>query len=135
MTSSVSGGNLSLHELWQRSINFKRMAETATDQEEKNQLERLAQYYDQEYRTQTHIAFIQRQNKPQSTAQNKTTLIDLIIRDVAEIERDPLLGQHPDEMRVTADELRNILEARFEEVDRVEREQMDHEQYQSTVSA
>ena len=62
-------------------------------------------------------------------------MIDLIIRDVAEIERDPLLDQAPDEMRVTADKLRAILESRFEAEDRAEREQMDHEQYQSTVSA
>lgn len=40
-------------------------------------------------------------------------LIDLIIRDVAEIERDPLPGQSPDEMRVTENELRAILEERF----------------------
>jgi hypothetical protein len=33
-----------------------------------------------------------------------------IIREVAEIERDPLPGQNPEEMRVTADELRAILE-------------------------
>ena len=63
------------------------------------------------------------------------TVIDLIIRDVAEIERDPLPGQSADEMRVTADELRAILEQRFEAEDRADREQMDHEQYQSTVSA
>lgn len=40
-------------------------------------------------------------------------IIDLIIRDVAEIERDPLPGQPGDEMRVTADELRAILEQRI----------------------
>ena len=38
------------------------------------------------------------------------TLIANIIREVAEIERDPLPGQPDDEMRVTADELRAILE-------------------------
>lgn len=62
-------------------------------------------------------------------------LIDLIIRDVAELERSPLPGMHEDDMLVTAEELRAILEARFEEADRAEREQMDHQQYQSTVSA
>ena len=38
-------------------------------------------------------------------------LIANIIREVAEIERNPLPGQPDDEMRVTADELRAILEA------------------------
>jgi hypothetical protein len=40
-------------------------------------------------------------------------LINLIIRDVAELERDPLRDQCPDEMRVTADELQVILEDRL----------------------
>ena len=62
-------------------------------------------------------------------------LIDLIIRDVAELGRNPLPGMHEDDMLVTAEELRAILEARFEEADRAEREQMDYQQYQSTVSA
>lgn len=62
-------------------------------------------------------------------------MIDLIIRDVAEIVRDPLPGQSDNEMRVTEGELRTILETRFDALDRAEREQMDHEQYQSTVSA
>ena len=42
-----------------------------------------------------------------------TPLIDLIVRDVAEIERDPLPGQPDEEMRITADELRAILEDRL----------------------
>jgi hypothetical protein len=62
-------------------------------------------------------------------------LINLIIRDVAELVRNPLPGMHEDDMLVTANQLRTILEARFEEADRAEREQMDHQQYQSTVSA
>ena len=60
---------------------------------------------------------------------------EAIIRDVAELERNPLPGMREEDMLVTADELRAILEARFEEADHAERQQMDHEQYQSTVSA
>jgi hypothetical protein len=45
--------------------------------------------------------------------ESHTTIIDLIIRDVAEIERNPLPDQPDDEMRVTAEELRVILEDRL----------------------
>ena len=41
------------------------------------------------------------------------TLMNNIIREVAEIERDPLPGQPDDEMRVTTDELRMILQERL----------------------
>ena len=68
---------------------------------------------------------------PETTRQ----LINLIIRDVAELERNPLPGMHEDDMLVTADELRAILETRFEAEDRAERERMDYEQYRSTLSA
>lgn len=44
---------------------------------------------------------------------NPDTTIDLIIRDVAELEYGSYPGQPPDEMHVTADELRAILEDRL----------------------
>ncbi len=40
-------------------------------------------------------------------------IIGLIIRDVGEIERDPLPEQSSDEMRVTAEELHEILSNRL----------------------
>lgn len=73
--------------------------------------------------------------EPEDTVNRTTDLITLIIRDVAELERNPLPGMHEDDMLVTAEELRAILEARFEAEDRAARAQMDYEQYQSTVSA
>lgn len=47
------------------------------------------------------------------TYPGRDALIGLIIRDVCEIERDPLPDQPHGEMRVTVDELRMILEDRL----------------------
>lgn len=38
------------------------------------------------------------------------TIIDGIIRDICELNYDPLPGQHEDEVRITLAELRAILE-------------------------